>query len=221
MPKQQTHVRAAVLAALKRPQTVAGAALFAIGASIFANALLLQPGPHPAPFFTTHARPPVQAGQPDELVRAVQDALKQVGYYSGPLDGISGSQTHSAIETFEAQSGRERTGEATLELLGVIQATSRPDLPPVATEMASTEQAPDVTQPVAAPQAVQPDPLVAAVQDALARSAYGSLVADGVVGPDTQQAIKRFQRDHDLPVTGEVSDALVVELRAAGALGGE
>ena len=30
----------------------------------------------------------------------------------------------------------------------------------------------------------------------------------------------RFQRDHDLPVTGEITDALVVELRAAGALDG-
>jgi hypothetical protein len=28
----------------------------------------------------------------------------------------------------------------------------------------------------------------------------------------------RFQRDHNLPVTGEVSDALVIELRATGAL---
>ena len=28
----------------------------------------------------------------------------------------------------------------------------------------------------------------------------------------------RFQRDHNLPVTGEISDGLIVELRAAGAM---
>ena len=219
---EQIDMRAAVLAILRRPQTLAGAALLAVGAGISANALYLQPGPHPAPFFTTHAQSASHAGQPDELVRAVQDALKQIGYYSGPLDGIAGPQTQSAIEAFEAQSGREPTGEPTLELLAMIQAARRPDLSPVPTQMASSEPESEASETSAGvPQMPQPDPLVASIQDALARSAYGPLVADGVAGPDTHEAIKRFQRDHNLPVTGEVSDALIIELRAAGALDGE
>jgi peptidoglycan hydrolase-like protein with peptidoglycan-binding domain len=56
------------------------------------------------------------------------------------------------------------------------------------------------------------------VQNALAVAAYGPLSTDGVIGPETRDAIKRFQRDHNLPVTGEISDSLVIELRATGAM---
>jgi peptidoglycan hydrolase-like protein with peptidoglycan-binding domain len=56
------------------------------------------------------------------------------------------------------------------------------------------------------------------VQRALALAAYGPVGVDGFVGPQTREAIMRFQRDHNLPVTGEISDSLVIELRAAGAL---
>ena len=63
-----------------------------------------------------------------------------------------------------------------------------------------------------------PDPLISAVQRALALAAYGPVGVDGFLGPQTRDAVMRFQRDHNLPVTGEVSDALVIELRAAGAL---
>jgi peptidoglycan hydrolase-like protein with peptidoglycan-binding domain len=59
---------------------------------------------------------------------------------------------------------------------------------------------------------------VAAVQRALAISAYGPLREDGILGPDTREAIIRFERDRGLPPTGEVSDRLIMELRAAGAL---
>jgi peptidoglycan hydrolase-like protein with peptidoglycan-binding domain len=154
--------------------------------------------------------------QPDELVRTVQDALKQIGYYAGPLDGVAGPQTRSAVLAFEADAGLEGRGEASDEVLVAIRAATRPDLTTAAVpEM--PESAPVIAPAPDAPEKVEPDPLVAAIQDALARSAYGPLIADGVVGPDTREAIKRFQRDHNLPITGEISDALVVELRATGA----
>lgn len=60
--------------------------------------------------------------------------------------------------------------------------------------------------------------LIKSVQNALALSAYGPINADGVVGPETRTAIMRFERDHNLPVTGEISESLVLELRAAGAM---
>jgi peptidoglycan hydrolase-like protein with peptidoglycan-binding domain len=65
------------------------------------------------------------------------------------------------------------------------------------------------------------DVQIAAVQEALAKAAYGPLHADGFLGRQTREAIMRFQKDHDLPVTGDISDALIVELRAAGALAGD
>ena len=128
---------AGIIAWLRRPAVLAGALFFVLGAGIVANALFLQPRPHPAPLVQTRADPePATA--------------------SGPVIA-----------------------------------------------------------------AAEPDERVAMVQDALARSAYGPLTADGVFGPQTRDAIIRFQRDHGLPLTGAISDALVVELRAAGAIDSE
>ena len=219
-----SSLRASAVELLKRPRTIAAMAFLAVGAAIVANALTLQPGPHPAPFFVTRARQTGQVGQPDEIVRDVQDALMQVGYYSGPLDGLAGPQTRSAIKAFEAQSGRDATGEASFDLLQAIRASSRPDLSPVATRVASPEtqhtpQSPS-QQVASAPPTAVPNGVVAAVQGALARSAYGPLAVDGVAGPETRDAIVKFQRDHNLPITGEINDALIIELRADGALGG-
>lgn len=184
--------------------------LVAISAGILVNALLLQPQKHPAPYFWTRHAAPAEAEQPDEMVRAVQDALKQIGYYTGALDGFAGPQTRSAIMAFEARSGREATGVASEGLLAAIRGTKRPDI------ATAVDMPPVAQQPVATP--AEADPQVAAIQRALARAAYGAIVADGIAGSETQDAIRRFQADHNLPVTGEISDALTVELRAAGAM---
>jgi hypothetical protein len=81
---------------------------------------------------------------------------------------------------------------------------------------------PAETAPVteAAAPAAPADPGVLAVQQALSRAAYGPLQVDGVMGGQTREAIAAFQRDHDLPATGEITDSLIVELRAVGALDG-
>jgi peptidoglycan hydrolase-like protein with peptidoglycan-binding domain len=57
------------------------------------------------------------------------------------------------------------------------------------------------------------------VQAALSRAAYGPLNVDGRPGPQTRDAIMRFQLDEGLPVTGKLDDALVKKLKAVGALG--
>ena len=219
---------AALIAQLKRPPLIACAAFASISTAIAVNALFLQAGRHPAPLFSSSGRTAPVATKPDELVRAVQDALKQLGYYSGQLDGLAGPQTRTAIKDFQTQAGLEPSGEPTLELLSDIRSTNRTDLAPVPTRVVgSADRLPQqvspaaaATRPEAASQAVEPDGMVAAVQDALARAAYGPLTVDGVAGPATEEAVKRFQRDHNLAVTGQITEGLIVELRAAGALGG-
>ena len=128
---------AGIIELLRRPAALAAALFFLLGVGIVANALFMQPRPHPAPLVQTRVDP------------------------------------EAAIESAPA------------------------------------------------PAAAAPDERVAVVQEALARSAYGPLTADGVFGPRTRDAIIRFQRDHGLPPTGAISDALVVELRAAGAIDSE
>ncbi len=77
------------------------------------------------------AAPPVAGTPPQEnpqlqrerqLVRDVQQALQQRGYDPGQLDGIVGSQTRTALRSFQQAEGLEVSGRMsseTLERLGV------------------------------------------------------------------------------------------------------
>ncbi|GLS44833.1 peptidoglycan-binding domain-containing protein [Methylobacterium brachythecii] len=70
---------------------------------------------------------------------------------------------------------------------------------------------------------VTPKPIdkVTQAQRALAKLGYGTIKADGVMGPATKTAIEKFERDRKLPVTGEASGRTLRELAAkAGAAKG-
>jgi hypothetical protein len=53
---------------------------------------------------------------------------------------------------------------------------------------------------------------IVAVQRALANYGYGQIRASGVLDRPTSAAIARFEREHNLPVTGRLSDRLVSDL---------
>jgi peptidoglycan hydrolase-like protein with peptidoglycan-binding domain len=177
----------------------------ALAAAIAINALLLQARQHPAPLAGT--REAAEPGRGDDIVVLdIQAALQAVGYYSGPLDGVAGPLTQSAIRRFEAAAKLPITGQPRATLVSIIQSHAG---------QFDTRSAATSSGPAAGSSA--PDGRVSAIQAALARSAYGPLRADGVIGPQTRVAIMRFQRNRGLPVTGEISDDLVAELRSMGA----
>jgi len=62
------------------------------------------------------------------------------------------------------------------------------------------------------------DPVVLAIQQALADAAYGPLTVDGVAGKQTADAIRRFQLDQGLAVTGTIDDLLISRLISVGAM---
>ena len=41
---------------------------------------------------------------------------------------------------------------------------------------------------------------------------YGQIKPTGIYDPDTRTAIEKFERDHRLPITGQISDRFVREL---------
>jgi hypothetical protein len=79
---------------------------------------------------------------------------------------------------------------------------------------------PPAPQPVAArrndaiTELIGPSPRIAAVQRALAEYGYGQVKASGILDDATSGAIAKFERDHNLPTSGRVSDRLVKELTA-------
>ncbi len=61
---------------------------------------------------------------------------------------------------------------------------------------------------------IAPSKRVMAVQRALADFGYGQIKPSGQFDPATKAAIEKFERDHKLPVTGQISDRLVRDLAA-------
>jgi hypothetical protein len=54
--------------------------------------------------------------------------------------------------------------------------------------------------------------VVARVQEQLAHDGYYKGTIDGVAGSRTYYAIRAYQRDHNLPVDGEITDQLLGEM---------
>ena len=209
----------AILGNLMRPKALLWGGALVVSGAIVANALFLQSSRHPSPFFAAARQErDLEVAKPDELVRALQDAMRRSGYYGGPLDGVAGPQTVSAIVAFERISGRDVTGKPSAELLDAVRDEA------AGAAASGKVGAGELGGPGAVGSAAarpDPDPRVAKVQLALSRAAYGQIRADGVFGPQTRDAIKQFQADHNLPVTGEIDDGLLVELASAGALESE
>lgn len=80
----------------------------------------VEPPPPPPPPTTTTTTP-TSPGLPEEHLmtlddrRRVQDALRNLGYYSLPVDGVFGPETRAAIRKYQMQLMAEPTGRLTAE----------------------------------------------------------------------------------------------------------
>lgn len=131
-------------------------------------------------------------------------ALAQ-GIYDGPADGIWGAKTDAAVRDFIQTAGLKINPEANDALLRAIAAFN--PKPP---------NAPTASNPPSDPIAklIAPSKKVMAVQRALADFGYGQIKPTGVFDPDTRAAVEKFEREHRMPVTGQISDRFVRELAA-------
>ncbi len=199
-------------------------ATFAVFAIVL-NALFLQKGPHPAPIFATKpllqhdvvVAPPVRANPPNaagdsgiqvriQLIVNIQRELARKGFYDGPADGIWGAKTDIAVRDFVQTAGVKISAEASDGLLRAITASNAK-----APNTSTVTDTPS-TDPIA--KLIAPSKRVTAVQRALSDFGYGQIKPTGVFDPDTRAAIEKFERDHKLPVTGQLSDRVVRELAA-------
>jgi Putative peptidoglycan binding domain len=61
---------------------------------------------------------------------------------------------------------------------------------------------------------INPAARITAVQRALSEYGYGQIKASGTLDDATTAAIEKFEREHNLPITGRISDRLISELTA-------
>lgn len=164
------------------------AAFVALGACIVivANALFLQKAPHPAPMFGRAVAPRISFMAPNPLPRPRPP-----------------------------QADAARPEPPLPESRGVEQGTADPlaNLMNATTGALPRAQVPRPPAPIPH-QRISESRRVAAVQRVLSEYGYGQLRPTGTVGPDTRAAIRRFEEERRMPVTGQISARLVRELSA-------
>jgi hypothetical protein len=195
---------------------VAGVVAFAAASAIIANAVFLQAGHHPSPMFgSVVAIPPAGSASASPLPRPrpVELAMK-------PADALPPESKPAEPKPFESKPFEFKPAEPkSAELKPAEPKTAEPrTVDPLANLVKATAAMPvtaNVPRPPAPiPVAASASRRVAAVQRVLTEYGYGQLKPTGTVGSDTQAAIQKFEREHKLPVTGQISDRLVRDLVA-------
>lgn len=130
-------------------------------------------------------------GQSGATVRALQNALKQKGYYKGTVDGKYGDSTWAAVWHFERDNNMPATGIAGTKVLAMLNISG------------NTVTAPDLAKGKTlkhGSSGVQ----VSALQTALKNLGLYNGRVDGKYGDATWSAVWWFQKNNGLKVTGIV-----------------
>jgi hypothetical protein len=187
--------------------TLAGLVAVAAITAIVANALFLQTGRHPAPMFGTVINLPAPSSLPlsNPLPRP-----RPVGADTSPLEPRATEFRAEPKPAERAEKPPEKPVDATAS-------TPRSGDPMTNLVKQTISASPSVARPPA-PIPVQQGPAarrIAGVQRALSEYGYGNLKITGAMGAETQSAIQKFEREHKMQVTGQLSDRLLRELGAA------
>lgn len=149
------------------------------------------------------------------LVRDVQSALADIGFYKGKIDGIYGTGTKTAIMSFQQRAGIIPNGEASYGLLSNLKSvqavTDVSNTQPPATQSQSVSSLPKVL--------VFDAETVTRIQAGLKEN-FGdeSISVDGVMGNQTKNAIKRFQKRFKLEANGELDNQTLQKMLSVGIL---
>lgn len=201
--------------AARRRGSLAGVAIAVVMAGAVAgNALWRQDEPHPAPLWgeaqevertmavAAHGdrdtdQPAPRRADGSSLVGNIQRELAASGYYAGPVTGVLDEATRAGIRAFERAQGLPETGEPSVGLLAAVTSGVR-----------------------AVPSPEEPEPVdldVADIQRLLNERGYGPLAVDGVMGPNTRSALRRFAEAEGLDTADARSPSVLRALAGGGA----
>lgn len=222
----------------RNPVLVGGSTAFLVTLFyVSANALWYQPFPHAGAFFATRSmegfpragadepettinivRPDPAPVKSDPVVEQVQGILKDLDFYSGTVDGISGPNTRKAIQAYQQKVGLNASGEIDSILLDQLGATSTAStvVPHPAPRPGDMAAIPVSASAPADARAQAPDARIIKIQAGLKAFGNDDMQLDGVVGARTKAAIKEFQSLFGLPETGEPDEVVYVKMREIG-----
>jgi peptidoglycan hydrolase-like protein with peptidoglycan-binding domain len=174
--------------------------------------------PRPRPLEPAAAAAPSKVAAPSaprspgEIINDIQRELARRGYYDGAIDGLYGPKTDAAIRDFEQAAGLKPSTEPNEALLQAM--VRSPAKLAKGTTGATVAARPTPVRSDNVIERTAASKRVIALQRALAEYGYGQIKPSGVVDPDTQAAIEKFERERKLPITGQASDRVARELTA-------
>ena len=136
-------------------------------------------------------------------LRNVQAALGQLGYSVGTPDGVIGPKSRAAIRAFQTDAGLPASGEPSLALYDKLQEA-------IAKRTAQAQPA----QPAAPTVSTA---MVTEAQTELRRRGYEISAITGTANAETIAAVREYQSDARMPVTGTINEDLLKQLRTAKA----
>jgi peptidoglycan hydrolase-like protein with peptidoglycan-binding domain len=140
---------------------------------------------------------PANASAGSAHIAALQVAMQGFGLYPHPVDGITGPWTQGAVRTFQAQHGLTVDGVAGPQTRRALGKRGKPDLG--ARPMRRGKRGWDV----------------AALQFLLHERGFEPNGFDGGFGPNTENAVRRFQAAGGLTVDGIAGPTTIGALRGA------
>ena len=169
---------------------------------------VITPGPE-----SSSAYPLLYAGSTGDAVKALQSALKELGFYSSAVDGSFGAGTRSAVTAFQKMNGLTQTGSADAATQALLyegkpknsagKAVSVKTVAPVEGASISSGSKGEA---------------VSRLQTRLKELGYYTGSVDGTAGSATVKAIKDFQKKNGLSQTGTADAATQAILYSASAL---
>jgi peptidoglycan hydrolase-like protein with peptidoglycan-binding domain len=132
------------------------------------------------------AEPVLQKGANDPAVNDLQDALKALGHFSGPIDGVFGATTETAVKAFQQARG--------IAVDGIVGRVT----------WINIDEA-DQSEPVL--KRGSSGLPVRRTQKRMSLVGYNVGGVDGRYGPKTEAAVKTLQQQRSVPVDGIVGPA--------------
>ena len=174
----------------------------------------------PQPVETIAVQPPTAPTADEKTLARVQSALKELGLYSGEVDGLSGPKTRQAISNYQKTIGIAVTGEVSAELLDALdpgvkrsaEAVPIPDGVPVPAPRQDVVASIGSNEPGAALDQTQ----IVKIQAGLRAFGNEGIEIDGVMGERTRSAVREFQTLFGLPVTGQPDARLLEKMTEIG-----
>ena len=141
--------------------------------------------------------------KPSADVKKIETLLKKLGYSPGKVDGVENATLTKAIKKFQKDFKLKVTGKTSKTLIKSLE--KRVKEAGSSTKTTTKKKTTSATKPKA-------DANVKKVETLLKKLGYSPGRVDGIENATHTTAIRKFQKDNKLKVTGKVSKRLITSL---------